>query len=516
MLDLDEDLLALAGGDQSEDEPMLAESDEDADAGPLAPADGEEEDDGDDDDEPELVNPYPLDGKYKDEVDRAELEGMDEMARELILYERLQEMQKYTERKFLVERARKQKQLALQATRSLSRTTKKTSKDDKLSELKKQREKKRRRDAYESDDAEEDEDEEDEDEDAMDEDEEDDYDDYWGGAGRGTTQKRLYERATVEDINKVAVGRTKLFKHCYFLDFAETVIDCFGKISLGMDKVTRRPLYRMVKIVDVQNHPEKAYRFDQGKCDVFLTVLQNRQQRKEFPLLFFSDLPISGSEFDRYIKELDKTNEDIDYADDVADKATQLSHLLTRGVSDKDVNEMIAKKQKLLLLANQDANLTGYDAVTQKARLKDELKVCKQQGNMERAKALAERIARLDEKLAHAQAMDPMAKLNERNRKLNQHNIRAAELKNKLAAEQAVQDDADPFARLRTTTRIYYQDIVAEENQRALDDAKKHMDERLEEQKKEQEQMATLTYRVLGGMDNLIASNVNVAVELQL
>ena len=51
-----------------------------------------------------MIDPYPLEGKYKDEADREALDNMDEMEREQILFERMQEMDKYRERKYLQER----------------------------------------------------------------------------------------------------------------------------------------------------------------------------------------------------------------------------------------------------------------------------------------------------------------------------------------------------------------------------------------------------------------------------
>ncbi|CAN3374796.1 hypothetical protein DIURU_002226 [Diutina rugosa] len=542
MSDLDEDLLALAGGaDGSDHDESLSDDEVLAKKVRHHDADGDDDDDGendDDDDEgefdedgdaddddnlnEELVNPYPLENKYKDEADRAELEAMDEMSRESILYERAQEMQKFTERKYLVERVRKSKQQASSApTRSSTRTSARSSKDDKLSELKKQREKKRKRDAYEYESDEDDQEEEEEEEEEFDE--EDDYDDYWGGARRDRDRdRRSYERATVADIAKICVGRSMLAKYWYYKGYADTVIDCYGRINLDWEKRNNRrpPQYRLVKIIDVINRPEKAYNAgSNGKLDVFLKVSQNRQQQREFPLPFFSDSPPTADDFDRYVKELEKTNESIDYVDDVNEKEGQLRHLVTRGMDDDDINEKVAKKQKIAAQssANADANLTGYDAVTRKAQLNDELKVAKQQSNMERAKELAERIARLDEVIASSQSSSQsiMAKLNERNRKLNSQNIRKAEIKDKVTLDNTPADDTDPFSRLKTTTRVYYQEMIDKENKKAIEDAKKTAAERQEEQEKKEEEMEKSTYRVSGEMDKLIGS-IDVQIEIKL
>ena len=113
MSDLEDDLLALAGGDDYESDAasnaskrsnLEYESDEDdtvlAKRRKVGSEAGDYKDDDDDDDdneaeseeELELVNPYPLEGKYRDEQDREELEAMDEIKREEILFERSQEM----------------------------------------------------------------------------------------------------------------------------------------------------------------------------------------------------------------------------------------------------------------------------------------------------------------------------------------------------------------------------------------------------------------------------------------
>lgn len=55
------------------------------------------------------MNPYPLEGKYKDEQDREELEAMDEIKREEILFERSQEMDKFKERQYLQQRMKTQR-----------------------------------------------------------------------------------------------------------------------------------------------------------------------------------------------------------------------------------------------------------------------------------------------------------------------------------------------------------------------------------------------------------------------
>lgn len=526
MSDLDDDLLALAGAGSDA-------SDVDSDV-PLKKPDSkkrkkldESDVDFDDDDDnlaenddataaADLVNPYPLEGKYRDEQDRENLLNMDEMKREEILFERSQEMESYNEKIYLQQRMKQQAaQESPRATRSSKRnktSAKTTSKLDKLSELRKQREQKQRRMDGDFDDEEE----EDEAEDDLDDEiadlggYEDDYEDEeevkWG-SGRSKFAPRSYVRASLDDINKIVVGRSMLTKYCYYNGFNETILDCFTKVNVGVDRATRQPLYRMVRVDDVKSLPQKPYSVAGSQIDLYLTVTQNKNQTKEFPLTVFSDSPISPQELDRYKIELEKTGEELPYVDDVNEKHELLQHLMTRGLSDKDVNEMIERKQKLL------ANVGGYNAVFEKSKLLDLLKIAKQEGNTSQAESLQVKLTALENTLASqtntnntSESLNTMSKVNERNRRLNQKNIRKAEIKSsqlrKLVENNP--DGGDPFSRFKTATRVFYQDVVQEENKKALVDAQLSYQERMDEKSKNEAKIEKSTYRVLGVMDQLI------------
>lgn len=55
----------------------------------------------DDDEDGAFANPYPLEGKYKDEEDRERLLGMTEIEREQVLFSRAEEMQRFKEKRDL-------------------------------------------------------------------------------------------------------------------------------------------------------------------------------------------------------------------------------------------------------------------------------------------------------------------------------------------------------------------------------------------------------------------------------
>lgn len=562
MSDLDDDLLALAGeGSESESEksPVNDSNLSDSKGRKIETSDLEFEGDGDDDEddkgdaasqkpdfdnkyegsmddqmdeeeEEDLKNPYPLEGKYRDEEDREQLLSMDEIQREQILFERSQEMESYNEKIYLRERMEQSQGATggVKATRSSNRAkvgSNKSSKLDKLGELRKQREQKSRKERRKYEDYSEDEDEADEDNDEAGgfyEEDEDEYgygdeeDVVWGSGTSSKFKRRSSEKAALEDINRVKLGRSFLVKYCFHSDFNEAVLDCYGRVNIGFDRKLRQTMYRMVKIVDIKNIPEKAYQVPNFKCDIYLTVSQNRDQQKDFPVSIFSDSPILHEEFDRYINELNKTGEATPFLDDVNEKLVQIQHLTSRGISDKDVNDMVAKKRKL------QSNFRAYDAVYEKTKLMDQIKIARQENDFERVKQLMQEVHKIEDFLvlqtkAHnnSESLSTMSKVNERNRKLNQIKIRKAELKSNLNKKTADNDGSDAFARLKTTIRVFYDDLKKQENERAIVDAKKNYKKNLAEKTENEAKIASSTYRCLGAMDKFI-SNIDFDFNLEV
>ncbi|CAI5760359.1 unnamed protein product [Candida verbasci] len=560
MSDLEEDLLALAGGDDYEpdqgddDEIEVSTSkrksnydedeDEDEDDDQVLSKRRKLEEDNESDDyapedieEDELINPYPLEGKYKNEEDRYLLESMDEIKKEGILYERSQEMERYNEKKYLKERMKrdrmmknqqlKKPELPSKPTRSSGRSktsTKADVRNDKLNELKKQREQANRRKTRRSKDDYEEESDVDELPDEDDEEmvtDESDYDDgivTWGGKSK-IPSRRSREPSTLEDINKLRVGRTVLAKYCFHPKFFDLLIDTFGRINLGIDKKTKKPLYRMVKIINIELKPERAYRIanNSNKTDLYIWVSQNRNQKKLFPINIFSDSPISKDEFERYLKELSKTNERIDYKEDVEERFENIKEFFEKGLSDQDINEMIERKRKI---QQQKGDYKIYEAVKLNAQLNDEYKIFKQQGNLIEAKKTLDKLKEIEQVLkkyqiknSNSKQLDVMTKVNQRNRKLNNEIIRKAEIKSHSIDSKDLDNGGDPFSRLKTTTRMFYQDLIDEQNKKAMKDL--NIQEEINKKAKQEKIIAKSTYRDLGEMDKLIKT-IEFDIELVL
>jgi RNA polymerase-associated protein RTF1 len=95
------------------------------------------------DDEDTFENPYPIEGKYKNEEDRERLMNMAEIEREEVLYQRSEEMQRLKEKRDLAALVRTQiKDQPRRSGREGQLRSEKAGKRDELSELKKRREEK--------------------------------------------------------------------------------------------------------------------------------------------------------------------------------------------------------------------------------------------------------------------------------------------------------------------------------------------------------------------------------------
>ncbi|KAI8386436.1 probable RNA polymerase-associated protein RTF1 [Nakaseomyces glabratus] len=566
MSDLDEDLLALAGADEEDEEEVLTttnkrtkgssnsqvkkrriEVDSEDEEDDYNPDDGYEPVDvSDKEEEEEEENPFPLEGKYKDTADRDHLESLPEMERETILFERSQVMRKYQERKLFKERGRNLKQQKIQAgedsqkTRSSNRSTRATGHSDikasKLSQLKKQRERKskgRRSSDYEESDEdnygdedefkddfiEEDSDykENDDDEEgydpyarkskyAQDNDEEEDEEVEWA--------EQLDRDAEVQDFNKIRIGRSFVAKYCFYPGFNELIQGCYGRVNVGVDKRTGNAAYRMVKIEKV--FLQKPYNMGKFFTNQYFGVTQGKD-RKVFQMNFFSDGPFVEQEFERYLKALDSSNIPKPSPYNIKTKFKEISEFISQPLTEKLTDEIVRNRMVL------NKKLSGTNAVLEKTILKDKLRYAKENGNEHDIAKYSKQLRNFEKRMAmyekhHENDQADIKKLEgltSKNRKLNMNRIRNAE---SIKKEEDVNFDSksDPFSRLKTRTKVYYQEIQKEENEKAKEEAAQEQLKIDEETKKEKEKQLMLAeFRRLGGLQKIIGS-INVDIKLDI
>jgi len=197
----------------------------------------------DEDNEPSL---YPLEGKYKDHVDKERLRAMTEIDREAVLAERMAQVEREQQDRHLrnllksrnaADRAKGAAAAAASTrkslrTKSAPKQTQEATKRGKLDELRRNREERKatgRRSSFGDEDASR----------RLLSDGEEDF----------TPEAPAKEERPIElaDINQCRIGRTSLSKHLDYPGFADVVTDFFVRVTM-FDKESNRNVYRMAQI----------------------------------------------------------------------------------------------------------------------------------------------------------------------------------------------------------------------------------------------------------------------------
>ncbi|KAK9467586.1 hypothetical protein V1512DRAFT_252726 [Lipomyces arxii] len=491
MSDLDEDLLALAGDvgdDDVESKPTKkrtaikrqsstvkkrrknksedldgpdsfgsdAEAADDSGGDPVDSADGGEENE---ESEDEVTNPYPLMGKYKNEEDMATLEAMNEIDREQILFDRSQEMQRFNEQSYLAERLKKSRRL--DKTKSTTRTStrdagKEGAKRSQLTELKKKREEKTVRAKQKSDGTNyiyprlryDDDDDENENEDEVEAEADDEV--VWSET---PVQKEL----DVGDLNKIRLGKTNLAKYCHYPEFETVAQDCFVRVNIGYNRHRDANVYRICQIKSVIE--TKVYTFNNRTVNASLLVTHGSNE-KIFEMGICSDHPFTEEEFATWRKTVLADKLSLPSRRLIDTKFQQLQKMRERSLTVEEVNVMIDLRQKL----TSDA---ASNSVMRKTMLNEKRIAALSNGDIEEVADIDAQIASIDQRrtikmsAAMESPLQMLAKVNERNRRANQDDIRKAEMKSteerrkaKFANKGSV--TSDPFSRLKTSARMYY------------------------------------------------------------
>lgn len=90
---------------------------------------------------------------------------------------------------------------------------------------------------------------------------------------------------------------------------------------------------------------------------------------------------------------------------------------------------------------------------------------------------------------------------------MNVDRIRNAETAKKEDSSHILDAKNDPFSRLKTRTKIYYQEIQQEENEKARELAKqKQLEQDQEDQDQKKKDLLLAKFRSLGGLEEVISS----------
>lgn len=551
MSDIDEDLLALAGADDDEDEVLntvskrTKTSDNTSSKKRRIEADSDEEDEGGDDDEDdynpgadldaldqeEEKHPFPLEGKYKDEDDREYLESLPEMERETLLFDRSQMVRKYQERKLFRDRKRQQERSKNEnkKTRSSGRTTHTTGHSDlkasKLSQLKRQREKKNQNRAYSSEEEEEEE-ESDYDIYGQDDYKEDDAeyeDDYSPAKGkRGYAEEDEDEdvqwaedtnrEAELSDFNKLRIGRSFVAKFCFYPGFNELVRGCYGRVNVGVDKRSGETLYRMVKIEKV--FFQKPYSMGKYFTNQYFGVTQGKD-RKVFQMNYFSDGLFTQNEYDRYLRSLESSHQTKPSLYTLNNISKDIVAFVSEPLTEERTNKIVRNRMVF------NKKLSGTNAVLEKTVLREKLQYAKESNNERDIAKYSSQLRNFEKRLnvyekhhENDQAgIKKLSVLTSKNRKVNMDKIKNVDIKKE---DPAFDSKSDPFSRLKTRTKIYYQEVQKEENEKAKAKAQQEQLEKDEKAiAKKEKELLLAKFRRLGGFESIVGS-INIHFDIDV
>jgi RNA polymerase-associated protein RTF1 len=496
MSDSDDDLLELAG----------IGSDEESDYGPqvsktkrgtskkrnISNSDYEDNDDEDEDEDmgelkPE-EDPYPLEGKYKDEEDKMKLMQMDEVSREGILYDRIQEKERFRERRFLALRARQSK---VESKSIKTGSSSKKLRTSKLSELKRQRERKSNKDSRKTraqDDYMDEEEDYDDDEDLRElagygeEDEEDYYSDEYESSRKSNRSKNDYsaefQDASLEDINnKIRSSRNVLEKFLYRDEFDVCIPGTMVRVNVGPSRTTNQLQYRMALVEEIRRGG-KPYKLLGKLCDTYLKVSQG-DSTTVVDISCLSNSPVTLEEFEMYKKRISTSaDHSLPTVRYVEDKFTELKAMASKRLTDNDINRMIARKEELSIY-----NMNTATRVRKLGRLREELQVALEQGDEKVSKSLQEQIDNLSKSFQTAKNTSKLEQINIRNQKSNQEFIRKAEKKLVETKRKQLRnnDFSDPFSRLRTNPKVFYKSVEKQDDN--IQKIKDKVDEKEEKNK---------------------------------
>ncbi|KAJ8118332.1 hypothetical protein OPT61_g665 [Boeremia exigua] len=363
MSDIDDELFALAGGDEDVEVEEGEASSPAASSPNSLGSDAMEESDSDRDDEPPARSadvPYPLEGKYVDEADKRRIMSMSQLDREEILGQRAEEMSRAN---FTAELARRAANLQNDRKRKVDseepeenrRPKVKARVNDKLEEYKRNREQRgqqrdrdndrlndRRRSSSGDRDG------------ASDVDADGESDVEWDD--RAPAKVREEVPASLRDFESVRVGRGFFSEVCFYPGFEDAVTGTFGRVGVGQD-AQRRTMYKMAQIKGINTG--KPYVFEGKNGSKIATdqyvIAQHGSTKKDYQFQFLSNQRFDERDLDVYKQSLTEANSKVPTKAFLERKFDDLKGLQNHHWTEAEINARIAKAKQYQHLLHRNS-----------------------------------------------------------------------------------------------------------------------------------------------------------------
>jgi RNA polymerase-associated protein RTF1 len=199
----------------------------------------------------------------------------------------------------------------------------------------------------------------------------------------------------------------------------------------------------------------KPYTFLNRTVQESLLVAHGNSE-KVFEMGICSDKPITEEEFNWWKSIMKKKNSVLPSTRAVERKLNRLVDMQRRTLTSEEIDLIIKRRQTL------SSGALGANTVIEKSVLQQKRQVALEAGDFAAVDEIDNQIASLDRILNRTSKraeIDRLAKVNERNRRANMDDIRKAEVVAQEARRKAelAKDTSNPFARLRTSAKIFYE-----------------------------------------------------------
>ncbi|KAL1311600.1 hypothetical protein AAFC00_001713 [Neodothiora populina] len=407
---------------------------------------------------------YPIEGKFRSEADRSTIMAMTEIEREEILAERAHQVEKRAQdqqlKRILQQRRREEAaqqksrkrsgeaagitddSRASRAKRSLNPALDKYKEQRQLKSDQKARGEERRRDLPSPS------------RDHVDSDRDADGESEVEWDDVKPTRTREEPLPDLRDFERVRVGRSNFAKVCLYPTFESAIKGCFCRVSIGINKESGEPQYRMaqikgfleVKPYHMEGPHGKPFAIDQR------VILAHGKQEKDWPFTACSDSRFTPSEFERYKQALATDNLRLPQKRFLNAKLDDIHALLDHNWTEQDIQNKInrgaalnakyAKNGREAIVRRRDeAAARGDDMAL--ARLNQELTAMDggASGKMTTG-------SKSNGTIKGTVQQERLAALNKANRKANSEEVRKAQIAEKRAQQKA-RDEAIAKARKR-------------------------------------------------------------------
>lgn len=409
--------------------------------------------------EDDQVNPYPLEGKYIDEYDREKLLDMNEMERETIISQRLEEMQKLVDKRNLESMLRENRgegdTVAKAAKRQHAQRGVTKEKTKGLDELKARRRAKDDRKRTRTDSPRRDRSSSPVDMDMSDEEDEDgQITKYEEEDERVERRMRKDEPITKELLQSCWLPRSRLEAHAMTPWFEDYAKGAFVRYMVGHDKL-EGPKYRVCEIANVVKG-DKPYKIEKEITDDWVE-LKHGKSSKVFKMDLISNTPFSDREYDRWKITCDTDQVKLPSKSDLDRKHAQLRKHDSHTRTEADITAILARRKGLNTVQ------TPQSITLERSRLSQSLKLAEKRQDFVEADELRAQIQTLEASIATpvpTEKKNDLALVNERNRQKNKESIRRQEQaeaerkrRERKAKLEAASGAATPVERVKTLRR---------------------------------------------------------------